>query len=65
VWRLLAHPLHVPDPRLHVAVADLLEAGLTNHPVEQIDGVVLHSGAGEGTDQMAADPAGGRPGVGN
>ena len=34
-------------------------AGLTNHPVEQMDGVVLHSGAGEGTDQMAADPAGG------
>jgi hypothetical protein len=44
------HTLRVPDPRLHVAVADLLEARRTNHPVEQMDGVVLRSGAGEGAD---------------
>jgi len=38
------HPLDVPDPRLHVAVADLLEAGLTNHPVEQMDGLFCIAG---------------------
>jgi hypothetical protein len=48
-----------------IAVECLLEAGLTNHQVEQMDGVVLHGRAGDETDQVAADPPGGRSEVGD
>jgi hypothetical protein len=45
------HGVHGPKPGLDIAAADLLEAGVSNHRFEQVDGVGLDRWADDVTPQ--------------